>query len=102
MAMHRVAPKNAAPFLTANQLPKLQKSSDLLFLMWRFFAGDTYVKNVRYFFSLSISNEPTSKLMVRAVGTVRAWPGSTFTYYQDEFRALLGKNIETPKGGNQR
>jgi hypothetical protein len=70
MAINVVSPKKAAQQFGLNipdhQLPYLQRISDICFGMWATFAGPTYIRNLKYYFSLHVSNEETKAVMLRA------------------------------------
>jgi hypothetical protein len=94
MAMHREAPQYAVrnwdPPMPKDGLPKLSRASDILWGLWKPYA-DEDIKNFRYFFSLSVTNELTDRILTRATGgEVAPWPGVTFYMHQEEARALLG------------
>ncbi|KAF2748228.1 hypothetical protein M011DRAFT_486081 [Sporormia fimetaria CBS 119925] len=94
MALSLSSPQHAVaswnPPLPADQLPKLQKSSDVAWGIWKMRAG-TNVKNLRYFLALTVINELTNRILIRATGgRVQPWPGVTFTSETEEASALLG------------
>jgi hypothetical protein len=67
--------------------------SDIFWAHW--FRDNPNVANIRYFWVQEISNSDTHKIMARALnnvkGTMKGWPGTTFSINTDEGKALLGK-----------
>ncbi|PVH93611.1 hypothetical protein DM02DRAFT_695477 [Periconia macrospinosa] len=84
------------PPVQGNDLPDINKMSDILFLYWKFYTDNAFdTRNIRYFFMLSVSNHETLGIIKRAFPNVDwsyfpEWPGVTFEGNQPEFRAILG------------
>ncbi|KAJ4296475.1 hypothetical protein N0V90_006520 [Kalmusia sp. IMI 367209] len=83
MAMNRKSPRYAVKSLNppwaGGALPELIASSDIMWGIWK---DGAYMdsRNIRYFLSLSITNEPTSKIIYRVVkGVLPAYPGVKFS-----------------------
>jgi hypothetical protein len=51
--------------------------------------------NVRYYFSLAITNYDTLQIMARAATDrrLKAWPGETFSIQDERGQALLGSYL---------
>lgn len=83
--------------IPTNKLPKLQRSSDIEWGMYKIYAdelnGRVY-NNLRYYFAISITESQTQAVVARALRNANqqltAWPGYTFNM-GDEGTAILGK-----------
>ncbi|KAJ4346296.1 hypothetical protein N0V95_005506 [Ascochyta clinopodiicola] len=91
-----LAPEKAAqertPPVGKDGLPALQRYSDVAWLFW---ARQATNKNkLKYFFTISITNEHTQRAIRRALKTTNKkygpWPGATFSTNSEAGKALLG------------
>lgn len=97
MALDVTSPASAAkerdPPVLDLQLPHLRSFSDICYLHWLKLYGRPPT-NLRYFLSLTITNEDTQAVIARALANVQKelgpWPGQVFDSKSDEFKALLG------------
>ena len=100
IAMNRLSPtfatKDANPAFSTAELPALSASSDVTWGLWQY-AKPGKLENPRFFFSASITNEQTLRIISRALANdgkaLEHWPGATFLPNEEDFRALLGKLI---------
>lgn len=94
--LDRRAPAKAAdnrkPPIKNDGLPSLQRYSDVAWLFWAKQAASK--NNLKYFFTVAITNEQTQQGIRRALKNVKAeygpWPGTTFSIDSDEGKVLLG------------
>ncbi|KAF1358006.1 hypothetical protein EJ07DRAFT_126217 [Lizonia empirigonia] len=94
--LDRLAPEKAAdhrvPQIEKDELPSLQRYSDVAWLFW---AKQAARKNkLKYFFTVAITNIETQRAIRRALKNAQAeygpWPGTTFSVDSDEGKVLLG------------
>jgi len=99
IAQNRLGPYHAAqerrPKVSADQVPPLYRSSDISWAMWLKLAGPIgQLTNIKYYFSLAISNELTSRIMARALkesgDVLSPFPGKRYWTNLPEGSALLG------------
>ncbi|EDU40786.1 conserved hypothetical protein [Pyrenophora tritici-repentis Pt-1C-BFP] len=101
IGMNRLSPKNAAkernPPVPDDELPGLNQFSDVAWIGWESQTKDQNhdIKGLRYFISVTITNEETLAVVQRALGAkgwrFRDWPGYTFEDRQSpEMRAIMG------------
>lgn len=103
MAMNRRAPEHAVgPLFPKDGLPKLRRSSDIAWGLWKMGAEPRgKIKNIRFFFSLNISNDLTTRLLLRAIkGESYTFPGNIFSMESEEGKALLGMYYVPPGADN--
>ena len=98
IAMDRDSPASAGkqrtPPVQNDGLPALSASSDIAWLFWKEFGGDSGgVNKLNYFLSLSITNEETQSVVSRAVRN--AVPGA------ESFPAYGGFEFETDTAKGQ-
>lgn len=79
--------------ISKDNLPDLQRASDIAWLFW---ARHAATKNkLKYFFNVSITNSNTQQAIRRALKNTNQaygpWPGATFDTASDEGKVLLGK-----------
>ncbi|KAF2447265.1 hypothetical protein P171DRAFT_430173 [Karstenula rhodostoma CBS 690.94] len=77
---------------TSEELPKLQRLSDLF---WGYWVRDNpNIANIRYFWMVDIANEDTEEILARALSEankkIGKWPGVTFDMDSDAGKAILG------------
>lgn len=100
--MDRASPASAGkertPPVEGNGLPALSASSDLAWLFWREFKPGNSVRDLKYFLSLSITNEETQSIMSRAIRNAVPgaqgfpnYPGYELNTDTEEGHAILGK-----------
>ncbi|KAJ8107616.1 hypothetical protein OPT61_g8743 [Boeremia exigua] len=102
LAMDRLSPQLAGqkrdPKVEGSGLPAVSSSSDAAWVLWNEYAKDgADIKNLKYFFSLSIGNEDTQGIVARAIRNkipnareVPRWEGYEFLTDTPEGQALLG------------
>lgn len=79
-----------------SMMPKLSRSSDIAWGLWTLAAAGSMerLKNVHFFFSISITNKPTLVTIVRALEDTQSafapWPGKLFFTMTEQGKALLG------------
>ncbi|KAL6708397.1 hypothetical protein ACN47E_002660 [Coniothyrium glycines] len=74
-----------------DELPALQRSSDLLWAMWEEEIPENKRQNIQFFMSLSITNDITLKIMKRAMGDEDiSSSGKKFMMTSEAGKALLG------------
>lgn len=90
------AAKEHKPPISKEDLPELQRASDLLWLSWSRFAEPK--NNLKYFFNVAITNHHTQEAIRRALKNTDTafgqWPGVTFETDNDEGKVLLGKTCQ--------
>jgi hypothetical protein len=61
--------------------------------MWTLVSGGSPSNKVRYYFSLSITNQPTLQVITRAAtnGGLKPFPGEKFSVETEPGKALLGE-----------
>jgi hypothetical protein len=98
MTQNRFGPRESAKKVFRNEvfpddeLPQLQKSSDLLWAMWEKEIPTDKQQNIQFFASLSITNAVTLQIMKRAMGNREITnDGMKFDMTTEEGKALLGK-----------
>ncbi|KAF2792529.1 hypothetical protein K505DRAFT_211929, partial [Melanomma pulvis-pyrius CBS 109.77] len=97
IAMNRMGPKHAAkdriPPVPEDQIPPFYQSSDISWALWQHFARPNNLKNIKYYFTLLISNSLTQRLIVRAMkaqdAQLGSFPGTKFWTNLPEGQALL-------------
>jgi hypothetical protein len=84
--------------IPTNELPRLQRSSDIEWGMWKMYAdglNDGRYSNLRYYLVSSITNMAARAILRRALETVgvqlAAWPGRDFGMDTPEGKAILGE-----------
>ncbi|PSN73341.1 hypothetical protein BS50DRAFT_185402 [Corynespora cassiicola Philippines] len=105
LAMNRLGPAHAAKKWTnlpfpMNELPHLRQSSDIFWGMWEaYILRDRdnrvhLVDNVKYYFSMSITNHETLRIISRVLDNVglplEPWPGVKIDMNTENGKALLG------------
>jgi hypothetical protein len=50
-----------------SEVPELKKPSDIMWFMWKEFVAADRIRDLHFFISVSIENEPTLQLMKRAL-----------------------------------
>ena len=96
--MNRLSPNHAAhqrkPPIPDNEIPELKQFSDVAWLYWAEKAKPSDISNLRYYWSLLISNRETQQLIARVLDNAgkkpERYPGHYFKYPSDELKALLG------------
>jgi hypothetical protein len=77
------------------KLPELKASSDVAWGAWVRFGAMYQPQSLRYFVSLSITNQATCQIIARVLTnkelTLTKWPGITIDIDSDEGKALIGK-----------
>lgn len=96
MAMDRLSPNHAARRRVppVQDLPELRQFSDVAWIYWKNLAPPEVLRNVRGFFSLSITNAQTQSIISRIMSDheqeLESWPGTSFRWGTEQFRAILG------------
>jgi hypothetical protein len=91
------AAKDCKPQIPKEDLPELQRASDLAWLSWAHFAEPK--SHLKYFFNIAITNEDTQKAIRTVLKNTDTaygpWPGVTFNTNTDEGKVLLGKTCQS-------
>jgi hypothetical protein len=91
------AAKDRKPQIPKEDLPELQRASDLAWLSWAHFAEPK--SHLKYFFNIAITNEDTQKAIRTVLKNTDTaygpWPGVTFNTNTDEGKVLLGKTCQS-------
>lgn len=74
--------------------PDIKQSSDIMWAQWARLARGDNIKNLNYFFSISITNRGTRSVLKRALAekqkTLEKWPGTFFEMTEEQGQAILG------------
>ncbi|KAF2686086.1 hypothetical protein K458DRAFT_387098 [Lentithecium fluviatile CBS 122367] len=96
--MNRESPPYAAqkciPPIPANHLPHLTSSSVIMWAAWQEWSNFQTIKGLRWWLSISITNEPTRRIIKRALDNAGKllvpYPGEFIFMATDEAQAILG------------
>lgn len=82
----------------AAELPELQKSSDMMWIMYKWFVPPEQLRNLGFFVTLAINNPTTLSMIRRALdsrGKELTQRGERFEMTTDMGKALLGTQPST-------
>jgi hypothetical protein len=98
----KVAGLQREPEMTqANEMPVLQSSSDIIWAIWQKYTPQYQINNIKWWFSVQISNLVTRSVVKRTLDDVGLklgpYPGHYFPLSSPAGQAILGKDhLDTP------
>ncbi|KAF2870756.1 hypothetical protein BDV95DRAFT_619720 [Massariosphaeria phaeospora] len=106
LAMNIKSPKSAAqqrqPSVPESDHPKLARLADVMFPTWNRWAPGEQVKNLRWYWVLSIINGPTRSVLRRVLNErhkeLSPYPGEFIPMNEPGAQAILGTPVAAPLG----
>jgi hypothetical protein len=88
--------KKRHPPVPQDQLPKLQKFSDITWIYWIHQARPENVRSLYTLWSLVITHKDSQRIIARVLKSANLkaakYPGYIFSHETEQFRALLGNS----------